>query len=79
MEFAATPRPEQDGFLIDVQADGRTGNYLVRTATQQEFNAFFRELAADFGTRVPHIFTRSTEHPAPSFKEASASVRAART
>src|SRR4051794_38095670 len=68
MEFAATPRPEQDGFLIDVQADGRTGNYLVRTATQQDFNAFFRELAADFGTRVPHIFTRSTEHPAPSFK-----------
>ena len=35
----------------------------MRTATQQDFAAFFRELARDFGTRVPHVFARSTEHP----------------
>jgi arabinan endo-1,5-alpha-L-arabinosidase len=68
MEFAVAPRPEEDGFHIDVEADGRAHNYHVRTATQQDFNAFYRDLAADYGTRVPHIFTRSTEHPPASLK-----------
>jgi beta-xylosidase len=37
----------------------------VPTATQQDFSLFFRELAADFGTRMPHLFEEALEHPAP--------------
>ncbi len=36
------------------------------TATQQDFSLFFRELAEDFGTRVPHVFADAVEHPEPS-------------
>ena len=63
MDFTVAPRPDGDGFRIDVGADGRSHSYLVPTATQQDFNAFYRELAQDFGTRVPHVFTRTHELP----------------
>ena len=63
MDFTVAPRPDGDGFRIDGGADGRSHSYLVPTATQQDFNAFFRELAEDFGTRVPHVFTRTHELP----------------
>lgn len=63
MDFAVAPRPEGDGFRIDVGADGRSHSYAVPTATQQDFNVFYRELAQDFGTRVPHVFSRPADHP----------------
>jgi hypothetical protein len=67
MNFTVAPRHEGDGFRIDVGADGRSRSYFVPTATQQDFNAFFRELAHDFGTRVPHAYSRASERPAAPF------------
>jgi arabinan endo-1,5-alpha-L-arabinosidase len=66
MQFTIIPHDEGDGFRFDVGADGRAHSYLVPTATQQDFSAFFRELAHDFGTRVPHIYSRSAAHRPPA-------------
>jgi hypothetical protein len=63
MQFTIVPRPEADGYRIDVAAEGRTHSYLVPTITQQAFSNFFRELAADFGTRMPHVFSKGTGYP----------------
>ena len=67
MQFQVAPRHEGDGVRIDVAADGRSRSYLVPTATQQDFTAFFRELAEDFGTRMPHAYGRAHERPAAAF------------
>jgi hypothetical protein len=68
MNFTVAPRHEADGFRIDVAESGRTGSYVVPTATQQDFTEFFRELAADFGTRMPHAYTRAKERPSAPFR-----------
>lgn len=57
-----------EGFRIEVASGRAKKHYLVPTGTQQDFSAFFRELAADFGTRLPHIFTEKTEHPEPAIR-----------
>ncbi|HEX8840226.1 MAG TPA: glycoside hydrolase family 43 protein [Sphingomicrobium sp.] len=67
MQFTIVPHVEGDGFRFDVGANGLLRSYVVPTATQQDFSAFFRDLAHDFGTRVPHIFARTSEYPAASF------------
>jgi hypothetical protein len=66
MQFTIVPHSKGDGFLFDVGADGRSHSYVVPTATQQDFNAFFRDLAHDFGTRVPHVFARTSDYPPAS-------------
>ena len=68
MNFAVAPRHDGDGFRIDVEADGRSHSYFVPTATQQDFNAFFRELATDFGTRMPEIYRRASQRPPAPFR-----------
>jgi hypothetical protein len=67
MNYTVSPRHEGDGFRIDVAADGRSRSYFVPTATQQDFNAFFRELSEDFGTRMPHAYSRAAQRPAAAF------------
>jgi arabinan endo-1,5-alpha-L-arabinosidase len=67
MQFEVTPRREGDGFQIDVSGDGKRHSYFVPTATQQDFTAFFCELARDFGTRMPHAYTRAKERPPAAF------------
>jgi hypothetical protein len=67
MEFTIVPHSEGDGFRFDVGAEGQFRSYVVPTATQQDFNLFFRELARDFGTRMPHVFTRASDHPPANF------------
>jgi arabinan endo-1,5-alpha-L-arabinosidase len=56
--FTVEAEAEGDGFRITV--DGRA--YEVATGTQQDFSQFFRQLAEDFGTRVPHVFGDAVEH-----------------
>ena len=68
MSFTVAPSHEGDGFRIEVSEDGRTRSYLVPTATQQDFTVFFRELAADFGMRMPHAYTRASERPPAAFR-----------
>lgn len=67
MDFTIVPHVAGDGFRFDVGADGHTKSYLVPTATQQDFTVFFCELAGDFGTRMPHAYTRAAERPAAAF------------
>lgn len=68
MEFQVAPRHEGDGFRFDVGGGGTARSYLVPTATQQDFTAFFREVADDFGTRMPHAYSRAKERPPAPFK-----------
>jgi hypothetical protein len=67
LSFAANARAEGEAFRIDVATGGRSNAYEIPTATQQDFSLFFRELAHDFGTRIPHVFAGSADHPQASF------------
>ena len=67
MQFQVAPRHEGDGFRIDVGGDDHSESYVVPTATQQDFTAFFGQLAEDFGTRMPHAYTRAKERPSAPF------------
>lgn len=68
MNFSIVPRHEDDGFRIDVGADGRSRSFVVPTATQQDFTVFFGELSREFGTRMPHSYSRASERPAAAFR-----------
>lgn len=68
LSFAVEASPQGEGFRLDVAAGGPARDYLVPTATQQDFSDFYRELAADFGTRVPHVFAEAVEHPEPAIR-----------
>ncbi len=65
MTFTVDPRAQGDGFLIRVEAGGRSHDYAIATGTQQDFSAFYRDLARDFGTCVPHVFAEAVAHPEP--------------
>ena len=53
-----------DGFRIGVNSSNSAAkDYFVPSGTQQDFAAFYRDLANDFGTRVPHVFENRVEHP----------------
>jgi len=67
MNFHVAPRHEGDGFRIDVGGNSHSESYVVPTATQQDFTVFFGQLAEDFGTRMPHAYTRAKERPSPAF------------
>ena len=67
MAFAVVPCAEGDGFSFGVTANGTARTYLVPSATQQDFNRFFRSLASDFGSRVPHVFEKTAEYPPADF------------
>ena len=55
---------EGDGFRIAAQSlAGESRTYFVPSGTQQDFSAFHKSLAEDFGTRVPHVFAGQSEHP----------------
>jgi hypothetical protein len=66
--FSVDARAEGDAFRLEVSSDGRSRDYLVPTATQQDFSLFFRELSQDFGTRLPHVFAEAVEHPSASLR-----------
>lgn len=68
MKFSVVPHHEGDGFRIDVGAAGDVRSFKIPTATQQDFTIFFRELANDFGTRMPHAYTRAGERPAAKIR-----------
>lgn len=68
MNFTVNVRHEGDGFRFDVGENDRTHSYVVPTATQQDFTVFFRELAADFGMRMPHAYTRAKERRRAAFE-----------
>src|SRR3954451_2201385 len=65
--FSVEASQESEGFRIHVHASGgQEQTYEVPTGSQQDFSDFYRELAADFGTRVPEIFGDEFERPEPT-------------
>ena len=66
--FNVDAREDGGGFRIRVEAAGTSREYLVETATQPDFSAYHRQLAADFGIRLPDVFADAAEHPAPAIQ-----------
>lgn len=67
--FTVDATPEGERFVIAVRAsDGRSRTYSVPSGTQQDFAAFYLELARDFGTRPPHLLADQVEHPKPNLR-----------
>jgi len=65
--FTVDATVEGDGFRLAVRAsDGAANDYFVPSGTQQDFSVFYGALAADFGTRLPHLFADPVVHPEPA-------------
>ena len=64
MTFEVSAQEHGDGFEFAVRSDGEQRTYVVPTVTHQDFNAFYRQLAEDFGTRQPHGYTRAAQREA---------------
>jgi GH43 family beta-xylosidase len=54
--FAVEAAAEGAATSFTVTAAGETRRYRVPGGEQGDYSAFFRELARDFGTRVPHVY-----------------------
>jgi arabinan endo-1,5-alpha-L-arabinosidase len=56
---------EGEGTRFEVRAAGRPGirAYRVAGGEQADYAAFYRELAHDWGTRIPHAFAEPAEAP----------------
>ena len=69
LSFTVEAEAVGDGFDIAVvPSAGAPRMYRVPTGTQQDFSAFYRDLAGDYGTRVPHIYADAIEHPPASLR-----------
>jgi len=69
LSFTVEAEAVGDGFDIAVAPSaGAPRTYRVPTGTQQDFSAFYRDLAGDYGTRVPHIYADAVEHPPASIR-----------
>ena len=65
MEFTVRVEEEGEGFRIDVACGSDSKSYVIPSDTQQDFSAFYRDLANDFGTRMPEVFEDPAEFPTP--------------
>jgi len=66
-DFAVDAAPQGEGFRIAVESStGASKTYFVPSDTQQHFVAFYRDLASDFGTRLPHMLSPPVTHPIPA-------------
>jgi arabinan endo-1,5-alpha-L-arabinosidase len=61
--FEVEPVAEGEATRLIVRAGGETRAYRIAGGEQEDYAAFFAELARDFGTRMPHILDR--RHAAP--------------
>jgi beta-xylosidase len=49
-------------------SNGERRDYLLPGNEYQHYAEFYRELAQDFGTRLPHAFAEPTQFPAPTIR-----------
>lgn len=61
--FEVEAAADDEGTLFTVSRAGETRRYHVRGGEQDDYLAFYTELARDFGTRVPHRFGSSPKGP----------------
>src|SRR3954454_17465517 len=61
--FRVEAAEDGEASLFTVSAGGETRRYRVAGGEQQDYAAFFAELARVFGTRKPHIYERPAEPP----------------
>ncbi|QIK79135.1 family 43 glycosylhydrolase [Sphingomonas piscis] len=62
MQFEIEAVEQGEGSRLTVRADGLTKAYDLPGSEYQHYVDFFAALAADFGTRLPHLH-RTFEHP----------------
>jgi hypothetical protein len=62
VQFEVEGREQGEGSELTVTGDGVTRSYRLPGSEYQHYVAFFGELAADFGTRLPHLHLQY-EHP----------------
>jgi hypothetical protein len=65
-------------FEVDASEDGdrriirvtapKERTYTLPGNEQQQYADFFAALSRDFGTRLPHVFAKPAEHPAPTIR-----------
>ena len=63
--FDVEAAPEGDGTRIVVHEAGRSRSYLIAGGSHPDHLAFFREVAADLGTRTPHVYAGPAGGDAP--------------
>src|SRR6478672_1092995 len=63
--FSVAAEADGDGFRIEVTGPGGAKSYVVPTATQQAFSAFYLELAYDFGIVFQLVFADAVEDLEP--------------
>jgi hypothetical protein len=66
--FSVELAQQGGAFHILVRSDGQQRTYAVPTDSQQGFSDFYRQLAKDFGTRMPEIFGNERERPEPAIR-----------
>ncbi|MBV9527059.1 glycoside hydrolase family 43 protein [Sphingomonas sp.] len=67
--FTVDAREDGERRIIAVAGpDGQRRAYELPGNSQQNYAAFFGELARDFGTRIPHVLDAPAEHPRPSLR-----------
>jgi hypothetical protein len=63
--FEIEAAADGEGARLAVRRGGESRDYRIEGGEQHHYSAFFRELARDFGTRVPHIY----EEPADAVED----------
>ncbi|HET8749944.1 MAG TPA: glycoside hydrolase family 43 protein [Sphingomicrobium sp.] len=69
LSFTVDAAAEGDGFRIAVRSsDGKSADYCVPTDSQQDFAAFYHDLARDFGTRPPLMLCEPAASSQPTVR-----------
>jgi len=66
--FQVEASEHDEARLIIVSSGDARRIYELPGNEQQQYSEFFRDLASDFGTRLPHVFAEAVEHPAPTVR-----------
>lgn len=68
MSFNVEASEHGEARVIIVNSGGERRVYELPGNEQQQYSEFFRDLSRDFGTRLPHVFAKAAEHPAPGIR-----------
>ncbi|HLL58949.1 MAG TPA: family 43 glycosylhydrolase, partial [Allosphingosinicella sp.] len=62
--FEVQAEEEGEGTRFTITRAGETRHYRLRGGEQHDYIRFYKELAGDFGTRIPHVYERPLPLPA---------------